>query len=530
MAAASLVLLIACANIANLLLARAAGRRKEIAVRMSIGAARGRLVRQLLTESALLAAAGGACGLLVALWGRRLLLAMAAIDPSTLSFDAGLDLRMLAFTAGATLCTALLFGVAPALQATRVEIGAQLKEGGRTLQGAGTDRSRLPLGKLLVIAQVGLSLLLLIGAGLFLRSLGNLSQLQPGFARDHLLMARINPRLLGLSDPQLTNLYQRLLDRAAALPGVRSVSLSLFPLVSGNNRTSSAQVPGYTPRLGESMEMQVMVVTPRYFDTVGMRVVEGRGLEALDRAGAASVAVINQAMARRFFPGGPVAGHRFGLRKRPDETLIVGVVRDARINSIREAAPPTVFLPAAQNVDALGDLEIRTAGDPGALAAALRQAVHEVEPGLLVSSIATLEEQIGRSLGSDQAVARLTAIFGLLALALAGIGLYGVMAYGVARRTNEIGLRLALGAHRATILGMVLRETMVLTAIGIAIGLPAAIAAGPLAKSQLFGLTASDPPTLGLATFVLIFVAAITGLLPAQRAASVDPMVALRAE
>ncbi len=530
MGAAALVLLIACANIANLLLARAAGRRREMAVRMSIGAPRGRLVRQLLTESVLLAAAGGACGLLVAFWGRRLLLGMAAIDPSTLALDGGLDLRMLGFSAAATLCTAVLFGVVPALQATRLAIGEHLKAGGRTLQGDGAGRSRLPLGKLLVIGQVGLSLLLLIGAGLFLRSLGNLGQLQTGFRRDHLLLARINPRLLGLSDPQLIGLYDRLLDRAAALPGVRSASLSLFPLVGGSARTSSAQVPGYTPRRNESMEVQVMLVTPGYFDTVGMQLVEGRGIEPRDRAGSAAVAVINQAMARRFFPGGPAVGRRFGFGRRADETLIVGVVRDARINSLREPAPPAAFEPVAQQVDALTDLEVRTAGDPAAVAPALRRAIHEVEPNLLITAIVPLAEQIDRSLGTDAAVARLTAIFGLLALTLAGIGLYGVMAYGVTRRTNEIGLRMALGAHRATVLGLVLREAMALTAIGIAIGLPAALAAAPLAKSQLFGLTAADPPTLGLSTFIMILVAAITGLLPAQRAASVDPMVALRAE
>jgi predicted permease len=530
MCAAGLVLLIACANIANLLLARAAGRRKEIAVRLSIGATRGRLVRQLLTESLLLAAAGGAAGVLVAFWGRRLLLGLAAIDASTLSLDAGLDLRMLAFTAGASLCTALVFGVVPALQATRVDVAAHLKEGGRTLQGAGAERSRVPVGKLLVIAQVSLSLLLLIGSGLFLRSLGNLDQVKPGFARDHLLLARLNPRLLGLSDAQLANLYQRLLDRVVALPGVRSTSLSLHPLLSGSSRTSSAKVAGYTPRPTESMEVQVMLVTPGYFDTVGMQLVEGRAMGPQDRAGAAAVAVINQAMARRFFPPGPVAGRRLGLKKRADETEIVGMVRDARMNSLKEEAPPTVFLPVAQEVDALGDLEVRTAGDPGALAAALRQALREVEPGLPIISIRTLEEQIGRSLGSEHAVARLTAIFGLLALALAGIGLYGVMAYGVARRTNEIGLRMALGARRASILGLVLRETLLLTAVGIALGLPAALAAAPLAKSQLFGLTASDPPTLAIATLLMILVTATTGLLPAQRAASVDPMIALRAE
>ncbi len=531
MSAAGLVLLIACANIANLLLARAAGRRKEIAVRMSVGAARGRLVRQLLTESALLAVAGGAGGVAIAFWGRRLLLGLAAIDASTLALDTGLDLRMLAFAGGASLCTALLFGVVPALQATRLDVGEHLKAGRGTLQGTGEGRSRLPVGKVLVVAQVSLSLLLLIGAGLFLRSLDNLNRVQPGFARDHLLLVRINPRLLGRSDAQLANLYQRLLDRVGALPGVRSASLSLFPLVGGSGRTSSALVPGYTARKGEADDVQVMLVTPHYFDTVGMKLVEGRDLGPQDRAGGASVAVVSEAMARHFYPPGSVLGRRFGLKIKDDETAIVGVVRDARINSVKERTPPmTVFLPVAQVTDALSDLEIGTTGDPGPLAASLRRVLREVEPNLPIVRIVTVQEQIGNSLGGDQAVARLTGIFGALALALAGIGLYGVMAYGVARRTSEIGLRMALGAHRASILGLVLRETLLLSAIGIAVGLPAALIAAPLAKSQLFGLSAGDPLTIGIATVVMILVSVITGLLPAQRAASVDPMVALRAD
>jgi predicted permease len=531
MCAAALVLLIACANIANLLLARATGRRREIAVRLSIGAARGRLVRQLLTESVLLAAAGGACGVLVAFWGRHLLLGLVKISADDLSLDAGLDLRMLAFTAAASLCTALLFGLVPALQATRVDLGADLKEGGRTLQGGGgSGRSRLPLGRILVVAQVGLSLLLLIGAGLFLRSLGNLDSLNPGFSRDHLLLVRLNTRVLGLSDAQLAGLYQRLADRVTALPGVRSASLSLYGLVSGSSRTSSAMVAGFTAPKGDDDEVQVLLVTPRYFETVGMRLLEGRALGPQDRDGAAKVAVINETMARYFFPGQSAVGHRFGFGKKADEIEIVGVVRDAKVNSLKESAPRMAFQPVAQAMDALSDLEVRSSGSAGALAAELRAALHEVAPNLPVTRLETVEEQIGRSLVGEQAVARLTAVFGILALALAGIGLYGVMAFGVARRTNEIGLRMALGAHRGTIIGLVFREAMLLTLAGIAIGLPVALAAAPLAKSQLFGLKAGDPPTLTLAAIVMLGVAAFTGLLPAQRAASVDPMVALRAE
>jgi predicted permease len=531
MCGAVLVLLIACANIANLLLARAAGRRKEIAIRLSIGAARGRLVRQLLTESLLLAGAGAACGLLLAFWGRRLLLELAAIGPGALSLDAGLNLRMLGFAAAACVATVLLFGLVPALQATRVELGSTLKEGGRAVHGGGaSERSRLPLGKALVIVQVGLSLLLLIGAGLFMRSIDNLERLSTGFSRENLLLVRINPRLLGMTDPQLTGLYQRLLERVTALPGVRSASLSLYPPLSGSRRTSSVQVAGYLPRRNEEQEVQEMTVTPGYFATVGMRLAEGREIGPQDRAGAAKVAVINETMARHYFPGRSAVGRRFGFGKRTDDIEIVGVVRDAKLNSLRGETPMTVFRPVAQATDALEDLEVRTAADPGALASQLRVLIQQVEPNLPIDKIGTAEEQVGRSISGELAVARLTSLFGTLALVLAAIGLYGVMSYGVARRTNEIGLRMALGAQRGTVLGLVFREAMWLTAAGIVVGLAFALATAPLAKSLLFGLTAGDPPTLGLATLVLLVIAAVTGLLPARRAASVNPMIALRSE
>ncbi|HVT58480.1 MAG TPA: ABC transporter permease [Thermoanaerobaculia bacterium] len=531
MCGATLVLLIACANVANLLLARAAGRRKEVAIRLSIGAARGRLVRQLLTESVLLAGAGATCGLLLAFWGRRLLLRLAAIGANALSLDAGLDLRMLAFAAGACLATALLFGLVPALQATRVELSSTLKEGGRGFHGGGaTERSRLPLGKALVIVQVGLSLLLLIGTGLFLRSIDNLERLNTGFARDHLTLVRINPRLLGLTDPQLTSLYQRLLERVTALPGVRSASLSLDAPLSGSRRSSSALVAGYTPGRNQEPAVQEETVTPRYFETVGIQLLEGRGIGPQDQAATAKVAVINETMARHYFAGRSAVGRRFGYGKRADEIEIVGVVRDARFISLRGATPMMAFRPVAQAVEALGDLEVRTWTGPGAFAEQLRHALREVEPNLPIDRIGTAEEQIGRSLSGELAVARLTSIFGILALLLAAIGLYGVMSYGVARRTNEIGLRMALGAKRGTVLGLIFREAMLLTAAGIVIGLAFAMAAAPLAKSQLFGLAAGDPPTLGLATLVLLVIAGLTGLLPAQRAASVNPMVALRSE
>jgi predicted permease len=534
MAVAGLVLLIACANVANLLLARADRRRREMAVRLGIGAGRARLVRQLLTESLLLAGLGGALGLAFAYSGSRFLVALVGSADGSLRLDVALDGRKLLFAGAAALATGLVFGLAPALQATRVELAASLQQGARALAGDGRGRRRLPFGRLLVAAQIGLSLLLLIGAGLFVRSLQNLMAVDPGFDRDRLVQVSLNARLLGYDENRLAALDDRLLERLAAAPGVRSAGLSLCDLLSGDVRTSTVFLPGFTPRGAESMETHAGIVTPGYFATAGMAVASGRDFLPRDRQGAPEVAVVNQTFARRFLAHRPALGQRFGFGRKHDRQYeVVGVVRDAKYNRLGDATPPMAFFPAAQNRDeVMRSLLVRVA--PGAsvstVAAELRRVVAQVNPDLAVLGVATMGDMVDRSLARQRAIARLIGFFGLLALLLAAIGLYGVMSYSVARRTSEIGLRMALGAMRGGVLRLVLAETARLVAAGLAGGLIAALAVTRLAASQLFGIAASDPATIAVATLVMAVVALVAGFLPARRAADTEPMAALRYE
>ncbi len=543
MGLAGLVLLIACTNVATLLMARADRRRKEMAVRLGIGAGRARVLRQMVTESLLLAGLGGALGLVFAAWGSRLLLRLISQGADPVQLDVDLDWRKVAFALAVALVTGLAFGIVPALQATRVDLAAVLKQGARAMKGAGRGGHRLPLGRVLVAAQVGLSLVLLIGAGLFVRSLQNLMRVDPGFTTGGLVAARINPSLLALDDSRLAGVYERLVERLEAIPGVRSASMSSSRLFTGSSSTSNISLPGYVPRTSENMDVQHNSVTPQYFATVGLALVAGRPLALTDRVGGPLVAVVNQAMVRRFLPPGSPIGRRFGFggAKRARDIEIVGVVKDAKYHRLDEKAVPLVYLPVAQLPDSmhdahlLRDIELRVdpaAGDAAVawVAAQLRRAVAEAAPGLPVLNITTMSEQLTRSLARERAVARLTGFFGLLALLLAAIGLYGVMSYSVARRTGEIGLRMALGAPRAEVLGLVIRETLVLVAIGVATGLVATWALARLATSQLFGITAHDPATLVGATAALILVALLAGFLPARRAAGVEPMEALRYE
>jgi predicted permease len=553
MTVAALVLLIACANVANLLLARADRRRKEMAVRLGVGAGRGRLVRQLATESLLLAGLGGVLGLLFAGWGSRLLLGVLSRHASPIPLDVDLDWRKIAFALAVALATGLGFGLAPALQATRVDLAASLRQGAGTLAGGGASgagaaggrRGRLPLGRALVAAQVGLSLLLLVGAGLFVRSLQNLLAVDAGFAGGGVVTAAIDPRLLGYDDARLLDLYRRLVDRLEAIPGVRSASLSNYRPLSGSTSSTGVAIDGYRERRDEDMEVYNLLVTPRYFETLGVPLRAGRGFTPRDGPKAPRVAVVNEAMVRRFFPQGSPLGRRIGLGG-PDhgrDIEIVGVAKDVKVRRLDERTPPMVYQPVAQSVQVLHDLELRVAGGAGAggsggdgaaraggIAGQLRRAVAEVEPNLPVLEVTTMGEQLALSLARERAIARLTGFFGLLALLLAAIGLYGVMSYAVSRRTGEIGLRMALGAERGRVLGMVLLETARLIAAGVAAGLAAAFALTRLLAGQLFGIGANDPATLAVATGTLIAVALLAGFLPARRAADTEPMAALRYE
>jgi predicted permease len=540
---AGVVLLIACANVANLLLARAGRRQREMAVRLGIGAGRGRLVRQLLTESVMLAALGGALGLLFAYWGSRFLIGLLANGDSNLSLDVALDGRRLAFAGGVALATAVVFGLAPALQSTRLDLASTLKEGGGALGGGarrgrgedgGARGRRLPLARVLVAAQIGLALLLLVGAGLFVRSLRNLVNVDAGFERHRLVLAAINPRLLGYDPPRLLLLYQRLVERLERLPGVRGASLSAYGLLGDSASVGTVVVPGYTPRPGEDAWAMENEVTPGYFATVGMPVLRGRGLTPADRQGGPAVAVVNQEFVRRYLSDGEALGRRFGfgnVRHRRD-LLVVGVVRDARYLRLRESPKPMVYLTVEQKPRVLYDVEVRVADGAAAAAAAgaLRGVLAEEAPDLPVLEVVTMAEQVARSLAAEQAVARLSGFFGGLALLLAAIGLYGVMSYDVSRRTGEIGLRMALGAPRGEVIGLVMRETAWLIAAGVAAGLAAALALTRLAAGQLFGVAAQDPATLLLATLAMAAVALAAGFLPARRAAETDPMAALRCE
>lgn len=524
-----LVLLVACANVANLLLARSAARRKEIAVRLALGASRWRLVRQLLTESVLLAALGGALGIVFAVWFKDALLALRPWGGGALVLDLRLDWRVLSFTATASLLTGLLFGLAPALRATRVNLTPALKDDARNLSGG----VRLPLGKSLLVAQVAMSLVLLIGAGLFVRTLRNLQSVDVGFNRDNLLLFRVDAGLNGYRGVQAATLYQRLIERIEAVPGVRSATLARHPLLSGSRRSDSISVQGHTPPPGAGNSVYVNLVEAGFFETMEMPVLSGRALSSRDDEHASPVAVINQTMARKYFGDQNPVGRRFGFggdAENSGKVEIVGLVRDAKYDGLREETPPTVYVPFLQEIPSQVNFSVRTVGEPGALITVVRQAVREVDGNLPLFDVKTQREQAAELVMQERLFAHLTSFFGLLALALVSIGLYGVLAYSVAGRTREIGIRMALGAERRDVLRLVLKQGLTLAFIGAALGLAAAFALMRTLTSLLFGVTPTDPLTLVMVVLLLAGVAFVACWIPARRATKVDPMIALRTE
>lgn len=544
-----LVLAVACLNTANLLLARAATRRKEIAVRLAAGASRLRLVRQLMTESLLLAALGGALGLMFAYWGRDVLVALRPLT-ATLP-DLKLDLRVLGFTTAVTILTGILFGLAPALRATKVDLTSALKDGaGQT----GYSRSRLSKG--LVVAQVAMSLVLLIGAGLFVRTLHNLTRIDLGFNRENLLLFSVSPGEIGYKGERLANLYQQLLERIEATPGVRSATATGNSLLGGSSSYSLC-VPGYTPQPGEEMSIAHQSVAANFFKTMEMPILWGRGLigqdiEPLintiatmqssggkplkDSVAPRQVAVINQAMARKYFPGVDPIGHRFSFStpcKDGSGIEIVGVTRDAMSGRLKQEIRPVAYVPyitPSSGAPSAMNFAVRTAGDPAAMTAAIRKAAQEVEPRLPLNDIKTQEAQIAELVSQERLFASLSSFFGLLALVLVAIGLYGVMSYTVARRTHEIGVRMALGAEATDVLRLVMRETLWLALAGVTLGIPAALVATRWIESQLFGLKPHDSLTITMVTLLMTAILALAGYLPARKAARVDPLVALRCD
>src|SRR6266540_3273341 len=521
MAIVALVLLIACANVANLLLARAAARRKEFAVRLALGASRLRLLRQLLTESLLLVSLGGLLGLLVARWGSAFLVSFFAAGRGRIFVNLSLDYRVLLFTAGVALLTGLVFGMAPALQAARIDPNPGLKDSSGT-----STRARSRFGKTLVVAQVALSLLLLVGAGLFVRTLHNLKQIDAGFQRDGVLTMSISPMETTYQGARLTNLWKDVLARVERLPGVRSASLSTLSPLDGGGRGVSVTVPGFTLSTERDKEIGLNQVSPGYFQTFGIAVAHGRSFTDNDHESAPKVALLNETAARFYFGDRSPLGAQISFNDRPNVARVlyqvVGVVKDARYRNLREP----------QSLDRLGwlRLAVRAEGRPADLANAVSNELRAAGPDILPSDISTLSEQVDQSLLQERLVATLALFFGLLALSLACLGLYGVLSYDVARRTNEIGIRMALGANARWVVQLVLRETLGWVVLGVTLGLGAALATTRWVESLLFGLKPHDPLTIGLAALVLLAVAAVAGYLPARRAARIDPLVALRHE
>ena len=546
-----MVLLIACANVANLLLARAAARKKEIAVRLALGAGRFRLIRQLLTESMLLALTGGALGLLFAYQGTRLLLTYVP-QQRPVVLNLGPDIRVLCFTFAIAVLTGVLFGLAPALRATRLDLTTSLKE--KPGSGSG-GRSRLALNKILIVAQVALSVFLLIGAGLFVRSLQNLKSLDAGFERENVMVFSVDPGY-GLSIAQQVGLYDQLLARLEGLPGTRAASVAGRSLLSGGTPSYNVvKVPGFDPPAGQDASCQLLWVGSRFFETMGIPLLRGSAFDRLEETKAAASyvgktalptstkpavvdppmgAVINQAMAAYFFHDEDPIGKRFdfldgSLKGRSFQ--VVGVVRDAKYKSLREPTQRAFFVSFFQD-PAGGPLTflLRATGNPTGLAGMIQREVRELNPRLQVVGLKTMDDVVNESLVRERFVAQLASFFSLFALLLACIGLYGVMSYAVVRRTSEIGIRMALGARSGDMVTMVMRETMILVVVGVGIGLSAALAATRFISSLLFDLTPNDPTTMLVATLMMITVAAFAGYLPARRASLVDPMTALRCE
>jgi predicted permease len=542
MATTGMVLLIACANIANLLLARATRRQKEMAIRLAIGASRGRIVSQLLIEMLVLSAMGGTLGLLLAFWADKALMSVyLPADSARLNISTSPDFRVLAFTFVVSALTALAFGLVPALQTTKPNVGRILKDEASAVVGSGNRGLR----KSLVVVQVALSLLLLIGAGLFLRSLENLSRLGPGFTAERLIGFNIDPPLSGYAPERTKLTYRDMVDSLRSLPGVQSVGLASMRILENDEWDSSMTVEGYNPdKPDDRAEPYMNQISPNYFATLGVPIVSGRDFTMADNREvkhgveednyAPTVIMINETFAKKYFAGRNPLGRHLGFGSdpgTPTDMEVIGVVKDIKYTNLRDEIPPQAYIPYLPS-HFLGGMTVyvRTAADPNVLMNSIRSKVRDLDANLPIYDMRTTDEQITNSLAAQRMIASLSTVFGLLATTLAAVGLYGLMAYNVVQRTREIGIRMALGAAQKDVVWMVMRDVLVLVAAGVGVGVPASLGLARVVQSQLYGLSAHDPSTLLLATAGLAVVAAAAGYIPAFRASRLDPNAALRYE
>lgn len=531
MVAVGLVLLIACANVATLLLARATSRKKEISVRLAIGASRSRLIRQLLTESVLMSVLGGALGLVFANWGTRALVALMSSGASPTILDAGVDSKVLLFTFIASVLTGILFGLAPAFRVTRIELASAMKDSAANISAA---RDKHRLGKSLIVAQVAASLVLMIGAGLFVRTLINFENRNFGFDQQNLLSFGLDPTRAGYHDARLVNFYAQLLDRVQALPGVKAATLMEYAPFVGWSNNNSVALEG-TAKKNNGSTVRSQAVGPDFFGTLDIRVILGRGIERSDTTASLPVAVVDETFARKFFPGENPIGRRFsrGLTFDPKDSFeIVGVVKPAELTDVHSDLKPKAYFAYAQVPKYLDMMffEVRSQGSPSTVISELRDTVRQADPALPLIDLKTQTQETGEALSQERLFARLTSVFGLLALLLAMIGLYGTMAYSVTRKTHEIGIRMALGAKPADVLVMVIRQGITLTSLGVAIGIVAALGVTRLVSSVIYGVKPYDPVTFATVAVLLMAVAFLACYIPARRAMRVDPMLALRYE
>jgi len=529
-----LVLLVACVNVANLMLARSEVRQREIAVRFAMGAGPGRIVRQLLTESLLLASFGGALGLLLANWGSALLVSLVNSDHRHGSpVSLGIDWHVLTFAGGICLSAAIVFGLAPALRFLRVKPGLALKEGGRD---SGPGRKGV-LGRVLIGSQIALGVLVLMTAGLLVRSLRNLQEADLGYSRDQLLLARVDFLQSGYKGTAIQNVTQELLDRLSSLPGVRGVTASSNGLFSGDESSDAIRIDGVAPSNQQDNETHDDEVGPNYFSTIGVPIVLGREITQEDFAKAVHVAVVNESFAKFYFGARSPIGHKIYMQdsEHPDQPPydIIGVARDVHDHNVRDAVRRRMYAPlTSATFDDIGayNFEIRAIGNPQALFTSVRKAIRELNPNLIIDNMETAGELVTDTLTSQALVAKLAAFFGGLALMLVCVGLYGSLAYNVAGRTREIGVRMALGAPRRNVMWMVIREALIVFTAGVTIGLPFGIAATRLFKAMLFGITTTDPLSIASAILALIVIWTAAAIIPVRRATRVDPIVALRYE